>query len=42
MTPEKRTVIQEHAASMEENTTAFINRAIDETMARDQNKKKDQ
>ena len=38
MTPERRTV-QEHASSMEESTTAFINRAIDETMARDQEKK---
>ena len=36
MTPERRTVVQEHASSMEESTTAFINRAIDETMARDQ------
>lgn len=39
MTPERRTVVQEHASSMEESTTAFINRAIDETMARDQEKK---
>ena len=38
MTPERRTVVQNHAASMEESTTAFINRAIDETMARDQEK----
>lgn len=38
MTPERRTVVQEHASSMEESTTAFINRAIDETMARDQEK----
>ena len=41
MTPERRTIVQEHAASMEESTTAFINRAIDEAMDRDQ-KKKDQ
>lgn len=38
MTPEHRTVVQEHAASMEESTTAFINRAINETMERDQKK----
>ena len=40
MTPEKRTEVQEHAATMEESTTAFINRAIDETMERDKKKKK--
>ena len=40
MIPERRTVVQEHAASMNESTTAFINRAIDETMARDQKNKK--
>ncbi len=40
MTPEKRTEVQEHAASMEESATAFINRAIDETMERDKKKKK--
>jgi len=34
-TPGKRTDIQNHAASMGESTTAFINRAIDETMLRD-------
>lgn len=38
MVPEKRTILQDHAASMGESTTAFINRAIDETMQRDQNK----
>ena len=38
MTPDRRSVVQEHAASMDESTTAFINRAIDETMARDQKK----
>lgn len=38
MTPEKRTVVQEHAAAMNESATAFINRAIDETMERDQGK----
>lgn len=35
MTPEKRSIIQEHAAKHNESTTAFINRAIDETMERD-------
>lgn len=35
MTPEKRAVIQAHAAGQGESTTAFINRAIDETMERD-------
>lgn len=39
MTPERRTIVQEHAASMNESATAFINRAIDETMARDKKKK---
>jgi uncharacterized protein (DUF1778 family) len=34
-TPEKRTIIQEHAAKMGESTTAFINRAIDETIDRE-------
>ena len=38
MAPEKRTILQNHAASMGESTTAFINRAIDEAMDRDQNK----
>ena len=38
MTPDRRSVVQEHAAAMDESTTAFINRAIDETMARDQEK----
>ncbi len=41
MTPEHRTEVQEHAASMNESATAFINRAIDETMARDLNKSKE-
>lgn len=39
MTPERRSVVQDHAASMEESATAFINRAIDETMVRDHEKK---
>ena len=38
MTPEKRAVIQEYAAAIGESTTAFINRAIDETMQRDTRK----
>lgn len=38
MTPDRRSIVQDHAASMDESTTAFINRAIDETMARDQEK----
>lgn len=37
VTPEKRSIIKEHAESMGESATAFINRAIDEAMARDQN-----
>lgn len=36
MTPEKRTKVQDHAAGRGESTTSFINRAIDETMVRDQ------
>ena len=36
VTPEKRSIIKEHAESMGESATAFINRAIDEAMARDQ------
>lgn len=42
MTPWHRTTVQEHAASMDESTTAFINRAIEETMVRDQEKKSKQ
>ena len=36
VTPEKRSIIKNHAESMGESATAFINRAIDEAMARDQ------
>ena len=36
VTPEKRSIIKEHAENMGESATAFINRAIDEAMARDQ------
>ncbi len=35
MTPERRTAVQAHARAQGESTTAFINRAIDETMQRD-------
>lgn len=42
MTAEKRTTVQEHAANMGESTTAFINRAIDETMSRDVPDKKEE
>ena len=35
MFPERRILIQQHAAAMGESTTAFVNRAIDEAMARD-------
>lgn len=38
VTPEKRSIIQEHAAAMGESATTFINRAIDEAMERDKNK----
>ena len=40
MTSEHRTEVQQHAQDMDESTTAFINRAIDETMARDKKSKK--
>lgn len=39
MKTDKRTAIQEHAASKGESATAFINRAIDETIERDNQKK---
>lgn len=35
MTPEKRSIIQDHARAMGESTTVFINRAIDQTMAQE-------
>ncbi len=38
MTAEKRGLVQGHATEMGESTTAFINRAIDETMERDKGK----
>ena len=36
VTPEKRAIIKDHAEKMGESATAFINRAIDEAMIRDQ------
>ena len=41
MTADKRSIVQEHAAGMGESATAFINRAIDETMERDSGKEPD-
>ncbi len=35
MTPDKRSIIQDHARTRGESATEFINRAIDETMERD-------
>ena len=35
VTPEKRTVIQEHARTMGESATTFINRAIDNQISHD-------
>ena len=35
MTPERRAEVQAHAQAQGESTTAFINRAIDEAMERD-------
>ena len=35
MTPEKRSIIKQHASVTGESATAFINRAIDETIKRD-------
>jgi Zn-dependent oligopeptidase len=35
MSPEKRTAVKDHAAMVGESSTAFINRAIDETMKND-------
>ncbi|MCI9362117.1 MAG: hypothetical protein HFG65_14465 [Hungatella sp.] len=39
MTPEHRTEVQEHAASMDESATQFINRAINETIEHDRQSK---
>lgn len=41
MTPEKRSIIQEHARNMGESATEFINRAIDEAMNNDEYKNLD-
>lgn len=38
VTPDRREKIKAHAAKMEESTTEFINRAIDEAMERDEEK----
>ena len=38
MTPEQREQVKAHAQTMGESTTAFINRAITETMQRDSDK----
>jgi len=35
VSPEQRDIIQSHAASMNESTSSFIKRAIDEAIARD-------
>ena len=35
MTPERRSAVQAHAEAQGESTTGFINRAISETMERD-------
>ena len=35
VTPEKRAAIQEHARTMGESATTFINRAIDNQISRD-------
>lgn len=39
MTEEKRSKVKEHAASQNESASTFINRAIDETIKRDNKKK---
>lgn len=38
MTPSQREALQQHAAQRHESATAFINRAIAETMERDKNR----
>lgn len=40
MTPDKRTELQAHAASMGESVTGFVTRAIAEAMERDNKNKK--
>ena len=41
MTPERRDAVRDHAAAQGESLNGFINRAIDETMERDGEKKQD-
>ena len=38
VTPEKKIMIDEHAKQSGESVTAFLNRAVDEAMERDQQK----
>lgn len=38
MEPEKRAMLKDHAAAMNESLTTFINRAIDEALKRDAHK----
>ena len=38
VTPEKKTMIDEHAKSHHESVTAFLNRAVNEAMERDRQK----
>lgn len=38
MTPDRRELVKAHAMRMNESTTEFINRAIDEAMQRDEEK----
>jgi hypothetical protein len=40
VTPEQRAIIQAHSVSMNESTTFFIKRAVDEAMEQDQKTKK--
>lgn len=42
MTMDQRSIVQQHAASMGESATAFINRAINEAMERDKLKTEEQ
>lgn len=42
MTPDRREQVKAHAQAVCESTTAFINRAIDEAMQRDLEKRQEQ
>lgn len=42
MTPDRREQVKAHAQAVGESTTAFINRAIDEAMQRDLEKRQEQ